>query len=384
MALFVFVPKACAAEENDFSGMQHSDMNKIFTLQHRFVFQVVEPMLEMLSVWYLPLCFFPSSCVLAWPCRAVTVGAHTRFDLEVLDEPFLFSLTEALEKYSGWAVVWRSPLWQHREVPIGGGKLDPPRRIALFGSSKGKMSIFRVACLAAFWSLSRTVIVELATDQGIECDKSWNLFETIFHVVKAEFKLADDDEVLDIVGHRLTANSVREKFSAGLLEIDEAMACLDLDDHASVKAEQRSTKSMLEEHHEVLHTYSEKRRQVREKKAVEVDKGKPKKGRAKAAPVPPRPKWPSHVEQSQAKTFIPPGAFIWRGLTKRVWCGHYPPDRRVSAPWDGPGGEQEAVRSVVARLWRSHISHCGLSEDAAPLGLFAQIIAGSAAASSTD
>lgn len=123
---------------------------------------------------------------------------------------------------------------------------------------------------------------------------------------------------------------------------------------------------MLQERHDFVCSYKERRGAVRAKANGAANAA------AKALSSKANVKWRCEVSHEAAKRLIPKGSTIWRGLTKRVWCGQYGEYKRVSAPWGGPGGQQAGLTNVVRRLWNLHIEHHGLQLDVAPEGLFEQ------------
>ena len=102
-------------------------------------------------------------------------------------------------------------------------------------------------------------------------------------------------------------------------------------------------------------------------KAAPKTKAKAKsKAKAKAgAGPPPRQPLPSTIPQSEARRFVPPGCYIWRGLDRSEWCGHCAPRKRVSASWH-QYTEEGALRLVVRMLWSQYLEKEGLGRDACP------------------
>ena len=105
--------------------------------------------------------------------------------------------------------------------------------------------------------------------------------------------------------------------------------------------------------------YWTKARTLREQ-PIEREKSKHSKGRAadtKKGPAGgPQKKLPEVIEQAVAKRFIPEeGASIWPSNTRRAWCGHVPPRRRISEPFEANGGEHQALRAIVVRIWQQYL-----------------------------
>eukprot|EP00969_Alexandrium_andersonii_P145211 6421438-Alexandrium_andersonii.AAC.1 len=75
-------------------------------------------------------------------------------------------------------------------------------------------------------------------------------------------------------------------------------------------------------------------------RAQKVHSSKSKKGGAKASKL----VLPHHMEQRDAKKFLPPGASIWRSAARGEWNGHLPPNRRVSEPYLKHGSSEQALK----------------------------------------
>lgn len=81
-------------------------------------------------------------------------------------------------------------------------------------------------------------------------------------------------------------------------------------------------------------------------------------------------KLPCSITHERAKEFAPPGASIWRGLTRGEFCGHLPPYRRVSASW-ARFGQEGALRETLRLLWSQSLASQGLEEADCPVqGIF--------------
>lgn len=310
----------------------------LFSLQRKFVFQDPQGAADE---WFLPLQSFINGGLIVWPCVKKQYGDFVAFELDLtIKEPVVLARLWPVEKYIAWPIAWRSHFWQVQNLgPLAGQH----KQLRMFGTKVGKMELFRLACHSAFWSLSRTFIVEMAHRRSIDIDKGSSLFEVLFQILSVVFAPMDEDEMLNIISVRLHASAVRLSHAPGLLAIDEAIEVLDRDDHEKLKDEKTATKACIAEKADFAAHFKEKRQAVRERKALQAataatssrNAARARKSAPKAVASPPR-RWTSQTTHAEAKTMLPPGSSIWRGLTKRCWCGHAPPARRVSAPWDGP------------------------------------------------
>ena len=92
--------------------------------------------------------------------------------------------------------------------------------------------------------------------------------------------------------------------------------------------------------------------------------------------VPARKVMPAHMTQKEAKRMLPgPVTTLWLSA-KGAWCGHHPPNARISCPFNKAGSSEAALLDVVARLWKSYLESKGLGAEHCPYdNLFDHIIA---------
>jgi len=252
------------------------------------------------------------------------------------------------------AIAWRSWAWQ--KLNLGAGINSQVVSIRPFVEME-PCSIMQLACRKAFWSLSKTVIKGLAEAKGISIESSATLFETLFAVIQDQLG-TDDEATLVHVGQRLTAGEISSQFSEALLDIDEAAEVLETYDVRKVTQAQQDAREHESARLQFKREYGQRRTVVRDLLAkAAVKKGKAAaKAKGKKGDPPPL---PSTMCQKTAKQFVPPGSFIWRGLSRSEWCGHMSPFRRVQASWH-TFGEEGAMRRVVAMLWEQYCSFHGL------------------------
>lgn len=74
---------------------------------------------------------------------------------------------------------------------------------------------------------------------------------------------------------------------------------------------------------------------------------------------------PESMSQREARRWIPEGTSIWRGNLRGEWWGHCPPNLSFHAKWS-TYTEAGALKVVIRRLWREHLSMIGRGVDACP------------------
>lgn len=211
-----------------------------------------------------------------------------------------------------------------------------------------------LACGAAFWSFSRSSVEAVVATAGIVVPSGTSLCDSLCLIIGQRMRNLSQESILEIVARRLHIHAVSEQYSPTLLQMDSAVEVLEVDDQRAVHEEQKSSLSQQRERQAFVLEYQSRRAQV----------GTRTTSKAK--------KWPSAVTLKIAKSLAPPGCSLWHGYTRRQWCGHCPPAKRISASWDMPGGEQAAVRDVCQRLWRQHCELKALPLSVAPEGLFTE------------
>lgn len=57
--------------------------------------------------------------------------------------------------------------------------------------------------------------------------------------------------------------------------------------------------------------------------------------------------------QSEAKEYLPPGAFIWRANVKGAWCVHFAPHKSHSESWAAHNHDSgNAMLASVRHVWQ--------------------------------
>ena len=182
-----------------------------------------------------------------------------------------------------------------------------------------------------------------------------------------------DAEVLPIVALRMGDTARTENtFLNEIMEIDEAVMCLDKAEEKEVRQQQDTAKSCKAENLVFQKRYTEKLVAVQAAQAAARPKPKAKaRARAPPAPDPVRPLPQGDLTQAQIKHLCPPGGSVWRANVHGSWMGHFPPLPRVSFPWNVYGHRYSAVK-LLRNLWESWAMIHGmvLPRDCPIVGLF--------------
>ena len=193
-----------------------------------------------------------------------------------------------------------------------------------------------------------------------------------------------DAETLKIVAIRLGHDRSSENaFLDEILEIEEAVDCLDKAEEKQVRDEKAYAKSAKAMQYEFVSKYRAKSSSVRAAQVAAEAAAAPKaraKGRARVAavpgpggepPAPPRDLPAGDLLQADLKLFAPPGGFVWRANKQGSWQGHYPPFRRVSYSWHQHGHRFAGIK-VLRHLWSNHLTvhNLRIPQDCTVRGLF--------------
>ena len=105
-----------------------------------------------------------------------------------------------------------------------------------------------------------------------------------------------------------------------VMEIDTASACLLDDDKKELKKEQADHEERRTAMRAFRRTFRERRLAMNAGKGIGKGKGRGRGGGGGGRrPIPSF----DHVPQHVAKTYLPPGAFLWRSRRDQAWCARY-------------------------------------------------------------
>jgi len=187
-----------------------------------------------------------------------------------------------------------------------------------------------------------------------------------------------DHLVLPIVAARLGSSSDFDNtFLDEVLQIDEAIDCLDKAEEKDVRKHQSDAKASKQANSEYLTSYSRKFAKVQAAREVAVQAAAPKsKARAKPKAMPAPARLPvvlpeGELSQNQIKVLLPPETSVWRANHHHSWMGHCPPFPRVSAPWAQYGHRYAAIR-LLRTLWEqwAKLNNKSMPSDCEVQGLF--------------
>lgn len=161
-------------------------------------------------------------------------------------------------------------------------------------------------------------VVRFGHHLGAQFDDAAPFFDILYTIIQQVLK-STDDETLRIVSVRMAAHDGRQAYSNELLQIDEAMQCMDLHDHKVINDEKKAVVAARQFRDTFSADYRRRATQVREAAAASSSSARGKNNNARggggSAPAGPRPKLPPDIPQSEAKLWIPPMSSIWKDNT---------------------------------------------------------------------
>lgn len=353
-----------ASESGDLGLIGSAWLGAACDSRHRLAigFRAGKPIGE--ASWFLALHHWPKSACLLWPVRLKRMGNEQFFELqtglsELIVKP-IFDLSE--DSVVCATYVWRSWFWQVEAGKDDTSALAPAVRPFVSGA----VAPFReVASRNAWWSMPRSTVYEFSRHFGLDSAPGDSLLELLSKMGQA-FAGADADGMLDILHKRVSEGGEPSEAAAAMLEIDEALEVVEQQDASEIHREQAKVRERLTEWQALRGEYKARARAVRAEQAAATKQRK----RARAAPE--RKPLPHHLEQRDAKKFLPPNSTLWRSKTRGEWNGQFRQNKRVWEPFYKHGGSESALRVCLRRLWSQHLAYEGLDESECPFsGLFA-------------
>jgi hypothetical protein len=305
---------------------------------------------------------FHTSSSMLWPCELIELETcnYTMVEFTTESEPFLkpiFDIAAMVVKAATFE--WKCWQWQAKVLPVGCVQKLKPGIRAFVSSIK---PFVEVAAEAAWWKLSRTLVASYAMRFHLVVEPAASLFDLLWAFLKQK-TTASDDEALRIIYTRLTKEQV-SSVAETLLQMDEALEVLDAQDVKLVTAEQKAIIEAKARHNTFQAEYVARAKMV----AAAKPKAKAKaKAKAAMAPGPPVRTYEHHITQAEAKLLLPPGASVWRGVSRGEWNSHLPPARRNTESFHKHGSSALALKIALQKVWHTHLLQLGLNDTECPI-----------------
>lgn len=289
----LFLLRSCSSSLGGLRSVEGAWTGQLLDVRHRLLVKVSDGASESI---FIAGHFFQDSAVLVWPVLAHTVPAYPQTtwyepDTSVTTPSFIAVTSLNSLGMTAVSFKWKSWLAQLKEFPNAAGKWGP--RIRLFAEGPFE-SLLVVAAKRAFWTLPRSLLQDIASDQGIDIGQATNAFETVA-ALSSSILGCDQATATRVCHQRLLLLDQETAYSRDLLEIDEAIEVLDKNDHKTVKAEKTSAERAQCQRRDFAEAY---------KAAAARHLPRPRAVAKRGAKAPPP--MPDVIQQSEAKKFIPP------------------------------------------------------------------------------
>lgn len=350
---------------NRLREMSNAWMGELVDVRHHLIIgflnagSVVAP-----AKYYHALYYWPSSGVFLWEVEVRSIiGTPHRYIKHLYNKglPVIRSITSlSSTRHVANTFKWRSWLWQTRYCPEW-ARTDRPA-VRPFLDLEEDASLLKVACLNAFWGLGRTTILKFAKVEGIVPPEGSDLFNVLWFVLMAGLEVSEE-QVLAKIHRRLVQHDALDEVNAVLLDLDDCSDVLERTDVDAVKKEKQAVQRREASGDDFEKQYLAKARAV-----YPAPKGKPKaKPKAKAGAAPPAMTFTFETSQAEAKLLLPADASIWRDRTRGGWCGHLPPNPRISAMFSDFPSQGHALQHLLRTLWEQHFRKFGLTKASCPV-----------------
>ena len=356
---------------NNFEGCRHAWLGELLGASHKMLFRYDG--FHPDGTWYLGLMHFDASAAWCWPGKLVSVADSTQSFFEpepTMDQFHFVTVFDLDEKAQACALVFRSWAWQVRNLPPAFAQASKPA-IRLF-VEEGPSNPLAISAGQAFWDLKMSFLKKILDYKGwlLPPDCNGNLCKTLLFTITKSRNCSETDAA-DKLSKRLRLNDQTAVFMHDLLNLDEALDVLDVKDAQVFEQNQKDAENELHAMSNFYKDFVALRREMHDKAAPK------KKAKAKEKP---RIAIPNHIDQPEAKKYLPPDASIWRGRVKRTWNAHVVGRARISEPWGAD--EQRALATILQRSWAQWLDLKGKVWAECPWD-FADVAAAAAAASSS-
>ena len=340
-------------------------MGEVADVRNHFLIRYLNPDVAIApATYYHAMHHWASSGVLLWPVEVRSIeGTGYRYmkHLENKGLPIIRSITSLQStRHIANTFKWRSWLWQTRHCAAW-VRTDVPS-IRAFLVCDQDLDVFTLLCWNAFFMIGRVSILKYAKTVGIVPPEGSDLFNVLWFVLLAHLKISEE-RVLSIIHRRVVQTCSIDEVSATLLDMDDCADVLEKTDVDEIKKQQQSTLR-----HEASNEDFEKQYLATTRVVHPQPEAKPKaKAKARAGAGPAALIFSFETTQPQAKLLLPPDSSIWRARTRGGWCGHLPPNGRVSSMFSDFPTQGHALQNMLQTLWRQHCRKFGRSIDTCPV-----------------
>ena len=220
---------------------ENAHLGESFLAKHKFSFMQKD------GQWFYAQNHLKESSCIVWPCKLEKIKGTTfeYFTPTTTAKEITLVTIWDLKQVTARSVGFKSWAWQQNEIGIKQTKhLDPAIRIF---SLTGNMPFFDLACLKAFWKVSRTTAEKLAANAGQKASKDLTDFEWFYDIMKGRLKKSDH-KMLELLSQRMTSEGLDEHYKKRVMEMDDAVDVLEDADAKLAEAEQQKFEDKAKVH----------------------------------------------------------------------------------------------------------------------------------------
>ena len=331
--------------------------------------------------WHLGMGSFNKSGFIAWPISMKEVPGHHKFFYISAASKMEVPHVHAVFDWDGMEAVmftWRSWAWQCINCPraLKNEAWQPATRMITDGKHA---PLIQVAAKMAFWNLDMSMIKEVCKIvKKIEFPAAGVLLDVLTHAIRQILGVTEFD-ALTIVQQRMIKDKRKDdEGTKALLEVDEAVKCLEPQDEKLLLEELPKVQIRLDAQLDFENQWRSRREQTsphacaNPKAKANASRG----GSSSSTGVQSRlPAVMSMMDQKEAKTWMPPHkeARLWKSRTSGCWNSVVPPygacSRSVSKY-----GENEALKIVLSSAWHDYCLVEGIPPKSCPMGGLLEVV----------
>ena len=355
------LPMLRYAAEHENADMNGACMGGIAHVSHRLLVKRESGAGGGAFDWHVLLYHFKESSVLAWPVSLREIPNHDAkyviFRTDVERIPLLCILS--WEDISACTFEWMSVSGQNAMYP-GAAEVLPVATRAIVKHAPAALK--SVVAQEAFYGIGVGELREMCKVLRAPVASDSSLVDTLVGMICHCLEVSEE-EALHIAAKRLAGMKTEVGDIHELMEMDEAVQCLD---HNDVKNAQDTQHRHLEKQNE----YTEFKEQLRDRKKALQDAAPKKKRRAEVSTRKGRVKKLVNVLEGmshrEAKKWTPPGSYLWKPRSDGAWHSKMPPFKSCSRKWS-TYGEAEALKLCLQDAWRNYADLNLMSIDDIPI-----------------
>ena len=315
--------------------------------------------------WHIGLHHYASSSFMASAVRLDAVPVYPSSLVATVvpdyDENVFFSVTDWSE-IECLRYAWRGWASLQRLFPLATKHWGPAVRMLVVDKEPQPLAV--VAASAAFWNADVSLLHRLAEELKIcSVTKDHSLVDTLLLMVTTLLGCTEA-EAMKVIAQRLSTDEQEVALSSELLQVDEAVECLDRNDTEVLKTSQTTAKEYAIDKQCFKTEFIAKSRMIYARDNPPPKKvNKPKKADDAVRKLPTCMSGWSHAE---AKALMPVGGHVWRTHGDMSWNARMPPFGARSASWR-KWGESDALRRVISHAWRQWAELNGLTIEQCPI-----------------